>query len=273
MKTGLIYLITNTVNGKVYVGQTNRSLKKRWQAHCKAAQAGEPWALARAIRKYGKEAFTIAVLEAAAVEDLGAAEIKWIEHYESFTDRSKGYNLTAGGEGGIRGYKHSEESKRLMAEANKGAKHYNFGGTILETTKQALTKALLGVPKSEEHRKNMSLAQKGHKVSDAARESTRLRNKGNKYRLGKTHSEATKQQIREAKTGVKAPPGAAVKRKASMEARGGWPRKGVTVSDETKEKMRNAKLGKKRPPRSPEHSEKIRQNKLAYWANKRAQAA
>jgi predicted GIY-YIG superfamily endonuclease len=31
---GIIYLIKNNVNGKLYIGQTDRTIKKRWYEHC-----------------------------------------------------------------------------------------------------------------------------------------------------------------------------------------------------------------------------------------------
>ena len=61
MTCGGIYKITNTVNGKVYVGQTVRSINHRWSQHlyvnstCTRMNA--------AIKKYGKENFRIDVIE------------------------------------------------------------------------------------------------------------------------------------------------------------------------------------------------------------------
>jgi predicted GIY-YIG superfamily endonuclease len=40
MRSGLIYLITNTVNGKRYIGQTVRTLRQRWQQHVRDAKQG-----------------------------------------------------------------------------------------------------------------------------------------------------------------------------------------------------------------------------------------
>lgn len=86
----MIYLITNTINCKRYIGKTTQSLEKRWYQHCKNAEYGQDTYLYRAIRKYGKNNFTIENL----CEGLGDEEILMIETY------SPEYNMTLGGDGG-----------------------------------------------------------------------------------------------------------------------------------------------------------------------------
>ena len=51
----LIYLITNDVNNKVYVGQTTKSLEERIQGHRSAMVSGVDTHIYRAMRKYGWE--------------------------------------------------------------------------------------------------------------------------------------------------------------------------------------------------------------------------
>jgi predicted GIY-YIG superfamily endonuclease len=48
-----IYKITNTINGKVYIGQTIQPLDKRWSQHKRSARMKEPYSIHRAIAKYG----------------------------------------------------------------------------------------------------------------------------------------------------------------------------------------------------------------------------
>jgi hypothetical protein len=62
MKPGRVYLITNTVNGKRYVGKTHRASRKRWADHCSAAKRGSQYPLHCAIRKYDKDAFAVVEL-------------------------------------------------------------------------------------------------------------------------------------------------------------------------------------------------------------------
>lgn len=91
-----IYLATNTINGKVYVGQTRKSVAGRWHDHVKRAKAGEGGALAGAIRKYGSGAFTLALIDVLTTADgANRAERAWIAHHDSQSPR--GYNLSPGG--------------------------------------------------------------------------------------------------------------------------------------------------------------------------------
>lgn len=96
---GRIYLITNLWNGKQYVGQTRRSVARRWSQHLFNARSGSRSALHRAIAKYGRAAFSIS--EVAAVvghrQDLLTVERQVILQWG--TVAPNGYNLSEGGEG------------------------------------------------------------------------------------------------------------------------------------------------------------------------------
>jgi group I intron endonuclease len=101
---GIIYKATNTKNGKVYIGQTIRTLAERMRGHLTQARSKktEKVSFQYAILKYGFDAFTWEVIDTGkSPEDLNQKEIEWISHYESFTDSKKGYNCTPGGSGGI----------------------------------------------------------------------------------------------------------------------------------------------------------------------------
>ena len=95
---GFIYLVTNLVDGKVYVGLT-KLIKKRWGEHLSATKNGSQYPLHRAIRKHGVEKFVVTCIETVTTnrEDLIAAEIHHIASYNCLAPN--GYNLTAGGEG------------------------------------------------------------------------------------------------------------------------------------------------------------------------------
>ncbi len=96
-----IYLITNTVNGKQYVGKTERTVTVRWSEHCADSQRAPHLAplLYRAMRKYGTEVFTVATLEDGCQnrQQLDACECFWIAELHT---AEGGYNLTLGGTGG-----------------------------------------------------------------------------------------------------------------------------------------------------------------------------
>lgn len=90
--TGVVYCITNQLNGKQYVGITGRSLQQRFAEHCKADSY-----IGKAIRKHGVENFTIKEIdEAETKQDLREKEMMWIEKLGTF---GRGYNLTIGGDG------------------------------------------------------------------------------------------------------------------------------------------------------------------------------
>lgn len=61
----IIYKITNKINGKLYVGQTIRPLKRRiWNHLCKTGTA-----ISSALRKYGIENFVIEEIDRAETKE------------------------------------------------------------------------------------------------------------------------------------------------------------------------------------------------------------
>ena len=95
----IVYKITNTVNGKIYIGYTSRTLERRWKEHISISKKSKSF-FSTSIRKYGAAAFKPEVL----VEDtddlwcLNFAEPLLIEFFNS-TDVSRGYNIASGGSG------------------------------------------------------------------------------------------------------------------------------------------------------------------------------
>ena len=59
---GIIYIITNTINDKVYIGQTTRTIIDRFYKHCHFNRDRFS-AISNAIRKHGKDKFTISEIE------------------------------------------------------------------------------------------------------------------------------------------------------------------------------------------------------------------
>lgn len=81
-----IYKIENKLNGMLYIGQTKQGIKKRFNQHCLADSY-----LGRAIRKYGKDNFTIEVIEIVEDELANDVEHKNILKYNCVTPN--GYNM------------------------------------------------------------------------------------------------------------------------------------------------------------------------------------
>jgi group I intron endonuclease len=112
----VIYKITNTINGKIYVGQTIRTIKDRWIEHCTPKSSCT--ALGRAIQKYGESVFRLEQIDQAqTIEELNKKEIEWIANLNSFG--VNGYNLCPGGLGNG-GYVFSEESRLKMSKSQTG---------------------------------------------------------------------------------------------------------------------------------------------------------
>lgn len=103
-KQGFIYKYTYP-NGKVYIGQTQISVRERHYQHMSASKDPKRRTICEvAIAKYGEPKLeTIETIEVADNEVtklvglLNEAEKKWITEYDS-TNRTKGYNIQNGGE-------------------------------------------------------------------------------------------------------------------------------------------------------------------------------
>ena len=98
MNTADIYLITNLINGKQYVGQTVKGYLKRWEGHCSYAihkYNGYVQRIDRSIAKYGINNFKIELLETVPIELKDEKEIYYIKKYNTY---ESGYNHTTGGD-------------------------------------------------------------------------------------------------------------------------------------------------------------------------------
>jgi len=112
------YKITNLINGKIYVGQTNRPTR-RWTEH-KVRNTGYP--ISNAIKKYGADSFEFKII---AITDqqvkIDECEKYFIKSFKTNVKRF-GYNLTAGGDG-MFGRKHTNVTRAKMSIAHTGHKH------------------------------------------------------------------------------------------------------------------------------------------------------
>jgi group I intron endonuclease len=127
---GFIYKITNTINNKVYVGKTERTVEERWAEHLRnVSKYGDRLPLYKAMAKYGKENFAIETIEECDTSNIDDREIYWIAHYGSY---GAGYNCTGGGEGGIKDY--HEHMDEIIQRYNNGERldklckefHYDY---------------------------------------------------------------------------------------------------------------------------------------------------
>ena len=96
-----IYQITNDVNGKIYIGKTERTIQERWGEHCRdyLKHDYEKRPLYSAMKKYGVENFSFKVLEETNSPE--EREMHYIDVYRSYVGFKdcNGYNATLGGDG------------------------------------------------------------------------------------------------------------------------------------------------------------------------------
>lgn len=97
-KTFLVYKLTNTINGKSYIGISSRHESFRWSEHkVRARQGVRNSRLYDAIRKYGPDAFSREVIARASTEDeLRELERRYIREFDTY---EAGYNSNLGGYG------------------------------------------------------------------------------------------------------------------------------------------------------------------------------
>ena len=139
----IIYKVTNIINGKCYIGQTN-NLHKRKSHHILVAKKKSTLIFHRALLKYGVDTFIWEVLcECETKEELDEMEFHYIKQYNSFG--TGGYNMTLGGDGGW-GHSVSLDARKRIGDFNRGKKRteeekehlrqLNTGKTYSDETKE-----------------------------------------------------------------------------------------------------------------------------------------
>jgi group I intron endonuclease len=197
---GIIYKLTNKTNGMSYIGQTTRTLKRRWNEHLCFAKNGT-CDINKAIHEYGKDNFDKEILvECSSKIELREKEDYFVDTYNCL--RPFGYNM-------IRNYfgsnywPISEETRKKMSDAQKGR-------VCSEETRKKMSEVRKGKPKSEEWKKKISKTLMGHGFSNEAIAKMSKSRKGRQLtsetkrkmsiaKMGKTKSEETKRKMSIAK--------------------------------------------------------------------------
>lgn len=154
----VIYKITNTVNGKIYIGQSIRDVNIRFNEHLNDKTSNDYFHLAirKYIQEYGKDVFTLEVIDTAtSIEELNVKEIYWISHFRTFVGFSdcNGYNSSRGGtDNPMFNETIKEKHNTRMRSAEVRAK-------ISNTMKQKIANKELF---TEMHRQNISKAMRGN---------------------------------------------------------------------------------------------------------------
>lgn len=145
----IIYKVTNKVNGKIYIGQTVRTLEQRKWQHLDAAKHGCKTHFYNAIRKYGEDNFVFEVIdEASSIQELNALERYYIAKFNCIKE---GYNMVDGGNNNVMfldkvKQKHLESmrSPETRAKISKSMKEYRKEHPWTEEQKRKFAKSKYG---------------------------------------------------------------------------------------------------------------------------------
>ena len=185
---GEIYVLTCTVTGKQYVGQTIQGMMKRWVGHCSDARRTTSLQtkiqIDRAIHKYGADAFTLKVIDTAVTPDeLHAKEIHWIEVLGT---RTSGYNTQRGGglsPEAIEKCRQSHLGRKLSPEHIEKCRQANLGRKMSLEAIAKIRQARLGQKRSPEAIEKSRQANLGRKQSPEHIEKCRQARLGRKLSL------------------------------------------------------------------------------------------
>lgn len=241
-----------TPSNKYYIGITQKPIKERWGANGKGYYGQQLFY--RAIKKYGWNNIQhIILMENLDREEACECEKYLIAKYHT-TDPRYGYNISYGGDIVQTGLVRNEAQRKHISDAHKGLPltqpqldnlklihQNNTGKHLSDEHKQKLSKALTGKKRSEESRKHISEAKKGHipwnkgkHMSEETKEKLRQANLGNRL------SEETKRKISESnkgkRSGIKLSEDTRNKISASNKGKHAY-NKGKAMSEETKKKL------------------------------------
>jgi group I intron endonuclease len=179
-----IYVITNNVNGRQYIGCTCQTLQARFKQHiCDSKRdAKNRNLLYQDFCKYGVDCFDISLIDDNIPEELaGDAERYYIKLYHTYYLDGSGYNMTIGGRGTI-GYMFTEADRAKMSLSNSGRK-------FSDERNEHLREVMTGRYYKPEWKAALSAARMG-----------RFTKEDNSF-YGKHHSDETKRKIRESNSG------------------------------------------------------------------------
>jgi group I intron endonuclease len=121
MNVWYVYKTVNTVNGKIYIGLHHVRARKRDEKYL-----GSGILLQYAIKKYGKDRFIQEVIEFCdSKEKACERERFWIKELRS-QDKSIGYNISDGGQGGWCSEVNSRISKKVWANYSEEERQERF---------------------------------------------------------------------------------------------------------------------------------------------------
>lgn len=111
---GFIYITTNHINNKKYIGQKKYDKNNNWKTYL-----GSGIILTRAIDKYGRENFSKEIIEECeSKRQLNEREKYWIAYYNA-VDSDEFYNIASGGDGGRTCYGSTHHASKKVYQYDK----------------------------------------------------------------------------------------------------------------------------------------------------------
>ena len=208
---GIIYMIRNRINNKLYIGQTTEEkgfcgryhfsgtgVERVYRYNINNKKYGVSYNkhLIHSIEKYGFDAFEVdeEFDVAYSKEELDKLEDMYIKIYDCIAN---GYNNKEGGSNG----KHSDKTKEKISQSKMGhnvsketrikLKEINLGKTVSKETREKMSKSFKGRKHTEESKKKMSEVQKGRKHTEETKK------KMSEAKKGKALSEEHKQKLKD----------------------------------------------------------------------------
>ena len=136
---GYIYLITNTITKKQYVGQTLCSdVETRWKQHKSPKCNTVGRYLSSAYKKHGIDNFKFQIICVCFDEDCNIYEEEYIKKFNTLVPN--GYNLREGGKNS----RQHPESIKLRADKMRGPNNPNFGRIVSEDERKRQSVAMMG---------------------------------------------------------------------------------------------------------------------------------
>jgi group I intron endonuclease len=146
-----IYRITNTINGKCYIGSTV-NFNSRWSHHKANLNKGKHHSrhLQKAWNKYGESVFVFSILETCAIDELSQREQHYIDlHKPEYNMVKKAYSTF--------GLIHTLAARLKMSIASKGNKNATgFHREKSDEERWKISTALKGRVRTPEHSKKIS---------------------------------------------------------------------------------------------------------------------
>lgn len=279
-----IYLITNNINGKNYVGQKRfRPLKTRIITPLTDGYFGSGKYIVRAEKKYGINNFSKEILAICHSPDIcNILETQYIKIYREIGKAE--YNIAEGGHADSRKYLTQEEKNKIqekinkqlnslevkqkMSESHKGIPSWNKGISMSDDSKLKLKTSLSKIDCSDKSKRAAQTKRKnGYKLSESHKQAIINAHLGKKQSLqtiqkrveklrGKKRSEESKQKMRESWDYEKHKLSPEVREMISSKV--SQKLKGHVVNQETRLKISQKLKGKKGTFTGRHHSEETK---------------